>query len=257
MNPLLLPKGLGSRVSSIPGPTHPHGRRGARGSKSRGSSVPVRIPMSGEHDAGTSMVPYVALAILCANLGVWSCSGGHHRIHDPVRAAHEPGGPQPRGHPTYERVLAGIEPWWAGVKPGPYRVLGGTPQPGRWLLAEGRSTSHHHAAEGLLKARIDARLRLRAQVDGSRAIEPVLIDLFITPERHFFVLYGIPLDEDKDPMPVLSPPSALAIRGQHNVGRHRFYDERHLYLECDIEGPLTNPDWGSRQMTAHLVLEKP
>lgn len=156
-------------------------------------------------------------------------------------------------------ILGGRRPWWADLEAGLYRrpvEPGGEQEP--WYLAVGSSDHHHHSAEGLLTAKIAARLGLRQATNTARLeTEPRMLDLFITPERRFFVLYGIPGEAPSGASSAVSvaPPAALAADGRHQVGRHIFERDRHLYLECDVEGPIANPDWGSNRISARLDQE--
>ncbi|MEO1230123.1 MAG: hypothetical protein AAFZ18_14555 [Myxococcota bacterium] len=136
-------------------------------------------------------------------------------------------------------------PWWAGLETGAY-ALSDSGEAGEWLLSVGHSTGHHHAAEGLLDARVQARLGLRRVAEG----EPRLLDLYINTDRQFFVLYGVP--SRADGAPELHAPPPFGAPGRHRVGRHLYEGDKHLFLECDVEGPLANPDWGSDRVSAAL-----
>lgn len=143
-------------------------------------------------------------------------------------------------------------PWWAKLPFGAYRWPA---DDGRsWWLAVGHSDEHHHSAEGLLTAKVKARLALR-QLEGAKNEEPRLLDLFITSTRQFYVLYGIEASAEAAIAPL--PARTASASGRHLAGRHLFDDGQHLFLECDVEGPLANPNWGSDRVSAMLVLEKP
>lgn len=149
-------------------------------------------------------------------------------------------------------VARGELPWWHDLEPGVY-AQAGSPV----VFAVGRSSDHHHVAEGYLKAKVVARLGVRKAAEpvgfSGTMPEPELSDLFITRQRKFYALYRMPLPEGARlqgaPQP-LRIPSALDVPGRRRVGRHVFEGTRHLYLECEVEGPVANPDWGRTRATA-------
>ena len=161
------------------------------------------------------------------------------------------GAPPPQRGP----VAQGELPWWHDLAPGVYDFDGR-----RRVMAVGRSSDHHHVAEGFLKAKVTARLGVRKAAEpvafSGTMPEPELSDLFITRDQKFFALYQLPVPEaaQVDPAPApLAVPVALAGPGRRRLGRHIFEGERHLYLECEVEGPVANPDWGRTRATArHL-----
>ena len=82
--------------------------------------------------------------------------------------------------------------------------------------------------------------------------EPRILDLFITPDNGVYVLYGAPLSASHpgDLSPLAPPVELKGSKELHLIGRHLFKNSRHTYLECDVEGPVTNPDWGSDEVVA-------
>lgn len=179
-------------------------------------------------------------------------SGAKASGEEAPKEAPSPARPRSAGGPRAPSPWAAVEPaapWWAELQTGLYDFAASVGD-GAWLLSVGHSAGHHHAAEGLLGARVQARLGLR---EASRD-EPRLIDLYITTDREFFVLYGVP-QPDAEAAPPLHAPPPFSAPGRHLVGRHLFEDDQHLYLECDVEGPLANPDWGSDRVSAQLTQE--
>jgi hypothetical protein len=149
-------------------------------------------------------------------------------------------------------VTRGELPWWHTVKDGIYRYGDDVV-----VIALGQSGSHHHIAEGFLQSKVGARLAVRKAAErirwASAIPEPTLEDLFITRERTFYALYLIHVAKDAgvpSSIPTLTPPDLLRARGRRRVGRHVYEDDRHLYLECDVEGPVANPDWGRTRASA-------
>lgn len=162
---------------------------------------------------------------------------------------------EPAPKPPQGPVAQGELPWWHDLPPGVYQFEGR-----RRVLAVGRSTDHHHVAEGFLKAKVTARLGVRKAAEpvafSGTMPEPELSDLFITREQKFYVLYQLPVPEAAQVEPAPAPlavPAALVGPGRHRVGRHVFEGDRHLYLECEVEGPIANPDWGRTRATALLM----
>lgn len=168
----------------------------------------------------------------------------------------------PEPHHELERVPVAVEvgdpvtrgelPWWHTVKDGIYRYGDEVV-----VIALGQSGSHHHIAEGFLQSKVGARLAVRKAAERIRwtsAIpEPTLEDLFITRERTFYALYLIHVAKDAgvpSSIPTLTPPDLLRSSGRRRVGRHIYEGDRHLYLECDVEGPVANPDWGRTRASA-------
>jgi hypothetical protein len=153
---------------------------------------------------------------------------------------------------TDSPVIRGELPWWHATKDGIYRFDGSIV-----VLAIGDSTNHQHIQEGFLHAKVSARLAVRKASESIRfkgAIpEPQLEDLFITRERRFMALYLIRLPKDAElrgPVPELAAPDMFKLSGRRRIGRHIFEKERHLFLECDVEGPIANPDWGRTRAAA-------
>ena len=153
---------------------------------------------------------------------------------------------------TPDPVDQGELPWWHGLTPGIYR------RGDRLLvLAVGRSMEHHHSAEGLLKSKVSARLSVRRASEPitfqSDMPEPELSDLFITRKQQFLALYQLSIPQNAGVPEIARPlpiPEKLHIRGIHRLGRHIFEGDRHLFLECDVEGPVTNPNWGQSRASA-------
>lgn len=165
-----------------------------------------------------------------------------------------PGPGRSRVERTADPVASGQRPWWSELSTGSY-TLERSSEPAAnkvWDLAVGRSSGHHHPAEGLLEAKVQARLALERELEGDDA-PLVLLDLFLTPEGILLALTGRRRAAPVDAPPLEAPPSVVAD-GPHLVGPHRFHDDRHLYLECDVEGPLANPSWGTRQVLARIQL---
>jgi hypothetical protein len=151
-------------------------------------------------------------------------------------------------------VLEGAQPWWGSIAPGTYAL-----EDRSAVLAVGRSDAHHHVAEGWLAARVAARLSVRRAAEAltfsGTMPEPELADFFITARGEFLALMAMPLPEGltpPDPVEPLAPPPELAALGRLRVGRHVFEGGRHLFLECEVEGPLANPDWGRARVSAEL-----
>jgi hypothetical protein len=149
-------------------------------------------------------------------------------------------------------VTRGELPWWYALKEGIYRFEDETV-----VLAVGESSSHKHVAEGFLNARVTARLAVRRAAERIRfkgsIPEPSMLDLFVTRERRFLALYIIRVPRDAGvpgAAPSASPPGMLKMNGRRRVGRHIFEGDRHLFLECDVEGPIANPDWGRTRASA-------
>jgi hypothetical protein len=161
----------------------------------------------------------------------------------PVSVAVEVGDPVTRGE----------LPWWHALKDGVYRFDGALV-----VLAVGHSTTHHHVAEGFLASKVQARLAVRRASEQLRVAgpipEPMLEDLFITRERTFLALYSMHVPRDVNvqstSISTLAPPDLLRMAGRRRVGRHVYERDRHLYLECDVEGPIANPDWGRTRASA-------
>ncbi len=153
-------------------------------------------------------------------------------------------------------IARGELPWWHDLEPGIY-VVDGTAT----VLAVGRSVEHHHVAEGFLKSKVIARLGVRKAAEpvgfSGTMPEPEMSDLFITRDQRFFALYRMPVPKGaalNATAAALPIPADLQVDGRHRLGRHVFEGPRHLYLECDVEGPIANPDWGRTRATAALDL---
>lgn len=145
-----------------------------------------------------------------------------------------------------EPISQGELPWWHGLKANIYRFNGSYR-----AIAVGISKDHHHIAEGLLMARVKARLLARKASERvafkGPMPEPQLLDLFVTRKGKILALHSMPIPESVSVpkgIATLSVPKPLLIRGHHRIGRHIFDGTKHLFMECDVEGPLTNPDWG-------------
>lgn len=156
--------------------------------------------------------------------------------------------------PPSDAVSRGELPWWHGLAAGVYRYRGEVV-----VLAVGGSTEHHHPTEGFLQAKVTARLAVRkaaAAVSFAGPMpEPELSDLFVTRKETFLALHLLRVPDDATPpseLRELSAPPSLAGAGRRRLGRHVFERDRHLYLECDVEGPVANPDWGRSRATARL-----
>lgn len=149
-------------------------------------------------------------------------------------------------------ITRGELPWWHGLRNGIYRAGGRLV-----VYGVGESSAHHHIAEGLLTAKVNARLGVRKAAErvlfNGALPEPQLQDLFITREQRILALHGIFIPHDAVPpqnVATLSPPDLLLLEGRRRIGRHMYEGERHLWLECDVEGPVANPDWGRTQASA-------
>ncbi len=150
------------------------------------------------------------------------------------------------------QVGRGELPWWHDLAAGVYRFEGQTV-----VLAVGDSKDHHHIAEGFITSKVRARLAARKATErigfAGPMPEPEMYDLFITREQRFLALYRLVVPADAAlsgaPVPLAVPP-ALRIAGLHRRGRHVFEGDRHLFLECDVEGPIANPDWGRSRASA-------
>lgn len=154
-------------------------------------------------------------------------------------------------------VIEGELPWWYALKSGLYkygeRAL---------ILATGRSVDHHHAIEGFVKAKVTARLSARRAASmftfSGNLPEPELVDLFITRDRKFLALYGLPwATSPAETPPALVAPETVSQAGRHRVGRHLYQGTEHLFLECEVEGPIANPDWGRTRAAAFLYRPAP
>ena len=142
-------------------------------------------------------------------------------------------------------------PWWTDMPADVYHLAGAP-----IVYGVGRSSEHHHPAEGFLRAKVRARLAVR-RAAGTVAFrgpmpEPMLQDLFIDATGTFWALYRLDV-----PVGASAPPNRQPWRAPHplrtgrgRVGRHLFEGGRHLFLECDVEGPIANPDWGQTRASA-------
>jgi hypothetical protein len=149
-------------------------------------------------------------------------------------------------------VGKGELPWWHALEADIYRFDGELV-----VLAVGDSSDHHHIAEGFMKAKVKARLAARKQAEriafSGPMPEPELFDLFITREHRFLALYRLEVPANASltsPAESLEAPRELSVGGMHRRGRHVFVGGRHLFLECDVEGPIANPDWGRSRASA-------
>jgi hypothetical protein len=154
--------------------------------------------------------------------------------------------------PVDDAITRGELPWWHGLPPGVYRF-----EKEVVVVALGESKDYHHIAEGFMQAKVMARLGARRASEAIRNAspmpEPALEDLFITPEKRILALYYVRVPKDAELPPKLQPlerPASLRSAGRHRVGRHVFEGDRHLFLECDVEGPIANPDWGRTRAAA-------
>lgn len=149
-------------------------------------------------------------------------------------------------------VLRGELPWWHELRDGVYRL--GTDVV---VVALGDSGNHRHAQEGLLQSKVTARLAARKASETIRfkggIPEPTLEDLFITRDRRFLALYVIRVPASAvvpPPVKEIGTPALLRMDGRRRVGRHIFEGARHLFLECEVEGPIANPEWGRTRASA-------
>lgn len=177
--------------------------------------------------------------------------------HAPKRLQGTAVAPRAGSHPVLEsapsdEVTRGESPWWRTLEAGIY-MFDGEPH----VLAVGDSKDHHHIAEGFLQAKVMARLGVRRAFESIQLRgtpnEPTLEDLFITRDLRVLALYAmrVPKDAFLVGTPLrLRPPEVLNTPGRHRIGRHVFESDRHLFLECDVEGPIANPDWGRTQAAA-------
>ena len=155
-------------------------------------------------------------------------------------------------------VLAGEVPWWSAVPAGPYLYEGTSV-----ILARGETKQFSHVSEGLLNAKISAHLAVRKAAEPvmftREPPEPEPVDLYLTRSGRFLALYRMRLPSDarlQEPPSPLAIPHELAAGRQRRIGRHLYDRGRHLYLECEVEGPLTNPDWGRSRASASLSRSK-
>ncbi len=160
--------------------------------------------------------------------------------------------------PTVGPIGRGELPWWHRLKPGVYRFGGQTV-----VLGVGRATTHHHVAEGFMKSKVTARLSVRKAAEPIRFAdgvpEPRIVDLFITREGHFLALYVLDVPESATVVgtpPKLEVPNMFDADGRRRIGRHVYDGHEHLFLECEIEGPIANPDWGRSRASAFLFDRK-
>lgn len=148
-------------------------------------------------------------------------------------------------------IGAGLQPWWAHLETATYELHRVGEAHTVWELAVGRSTGHHHPVEGVLAAKVAARLMLAPE--SADAPELVLLDLFMTSNRTLLALVGRPRSKPAHPVErTLQAPLSIIAKGPHRVGPHRFHDDQHVFLECEVEGPLANPSWGPQQVLARL-----
>jgi hypothetical protein len=147
-----------------------------------------------------------------------------------------------------EAVTRGERPWWSTLAPGPWVLEGRS-----LVLARGSSAEHHHPAEGWLRARVAARLAVRAEARAQAVAgalpEPEVLDFFVTPDGRFLALAAIPVPGAAS-APEARAPAAIRGPGRRRVGRHLFEDGRHLFLECEVEGSLANPERGRARISA-------
>lgn len=179
-----------------------------------------------------------------------------------VQAPPPPAPPPPAPVPVTpdadpQLVIEGELPWWYALKSGLYKY-----GERELILATGRSVDHHHVIEGFVKAKVTARLGVRRAAAmftfSGNLPEPELVDLFITRDRKFLALYGLPwAPSTKEPPPALVAPEAVGQAGRHRVGRHLYQGPEHLFLECEVEGPIANPDWGRTRAAAFLYRPAP
>jgi hypothetical protein len=153
-----------------------------------------------------------------------------------------------------QTLQEGELPWWYALKAGTYKYGSEV-----MVMATGRSVDHHHVAEGFLHAKVTARLAVRKAAESvafaGNLPEPELVDLFITRDRKFLALFGlkVPPEAKRQGSPAeLIVPEVVRGEGRHRVGRHVYEGEQHLFLECEIEGPIANPDWGRTRAAAFL-----
>lgn len=145
-----------------------------------------------------------------------------------------------------DAVLRGELPWWHELKPGVYRFHDEVA-----ILAVGASTAHHHVIEGFQLAKVSARLGVRHAAEvvhfAGDPPEPALYDLFITRDRSFLALYLVTVPGDatvSGRVSDLEVPIELGRGPRRRIGRHVYEGDRHRFLECEVEGPIANPDWG-------------
>jgi hypothetical protein len=194
-------------------------------------------------------------ALIISALFVAACGGPaqHTEITAPPRYLDLVRPEVPAERPVlHEDVARGELPWWHDLRPGVYRFGHEVV-----VIAIGDSKDHHHIAEGFLHSKVMARLGTRRASEGIRFAaappEPALEDLFITRERRILAFYVLRVPKDAELPPRLAPlerPAILKTNGRHRVGRHVFESDRHLFLECDVEGPIANPDWGRTRAAA-------
>ncbi len=151
--------------------------------------------------------------------------------------------------------LRETRPWWHDRLPGVYTRSGTVS-----VMGVGRSTDHRHPAEGFLRAKVKARLAVRRAAGGvafdGAMPEPYLEDLFISPTMGFWALYRLDVPGNAglpDRVAEWVLPARFRRSGRYRIGRHTFENSRHLFLECDVEGPFANPDWGQTRASARLL----
>jgi hypothetical protein len=162
----------------------------------------------------------------------------------------------PAAPPVVSAVGSGELPWWHDLTPGVYRLGAATV-----VLAPGASGDHHHIAEGFSKSKVSARVAVRRAAERltieGLVPEPFLFDLFITRDQRFLALYRIDVPLEARVAGETVELSVPAVGGQHRLGRHVFDGERHLFLECEVEGPIANPDWGRSRASAMASVPPP
>lgn len=171
-----------------------------------------------------------------------------------IAASQPPEVEAPKPAPPLTPVEKGELPWWHELRAGVYRFRGRTV-----VLGVGRSTNHHHVVEGFMKSKVKARLSVRRAADRvvfkGAMPEPRMVDLFVTRENRFLSLYELEVPSTAkapEDLPALEIPTDLKDGARRRVGRHVYDGPDHLFLECEIEGPIANPDWGQSKASAFL-----
>ena len=211
------------------------------------------------------MFPSVALivcsAIACPILD--GCSSTPHAVDplpekprqiDPLRTGEGAVGTKEQNTApsmTNHDVASGELPWWFELHPGVYTKNGEA-----FVFAAGDSRDYHHIAEGYLHAKVNARLGVlhASEIIRFNAVqpEPALEDLFITRDHHVYALYALRLPKSLSlpELASISMPREIQSEGRRRIGRHVYEGNRHLFLECEVEGPIANPDWGRARAAA-------
>jgi hypothetical protein len=137
-------------------------------------------------------------------------------------------------------------PWWADLRPGVFLLYGH-----RQILAVGTSTTHRDPRDAIEEADINASealARYHAEATGQPADAPSQRwDLFLDRASRAYALRGLSVPEafgKQTTAAAIRAPDGLWSDMRRRVGRHIYLRGRHLYAECDVEGPFLSPEWG-------------